>query len=213
MIDPSLRAVLRSPYTIRKFFAIFGLLLVALLLVLFVITGYAPQGVMREASTNFLGNFAAAVAIFLCTYLFYVLVTSPGLRDAQVVPLRDVEIGHEIVDLPASASDYWFWGRSGSYFRTAVLTRLDALARGERRHIRIRLVLPDPDRDGNGALYKRLKQGLGETADDATLAANVLPRCTKDHSSRGAGRTACCDLCRDHQRRGARGSSRSNQTW
>jgi hypothetical protein len=122
MIDPSLRAVRRSRYTILRFFALFGLLLGALLLLLFVITAYAPAGSpFRESATNFLGNFAATVAVFIAIYLFYVLITPPGLRDAEVVPMRDVEIGDGIINLPANASDYWFWGRSGSYFRSAVL--------------------------------------------------------------------------------------------
>jgi hypothetical protein len=101
-------------------------------------------------------------------------VTSPELRNAEGIPLRDVEISEQIIDLPAAASDYWFWGRSASYFRTAILPRLGDLARRERKHIRVRIVLPDPDRGGNGALYKQLKRGLGEQADDPTLAANVI---------------------------------------
>ncbi|WP_046865159.1 hypothetical protein [Microvirga massiliensis] len=175
MIDPSLRAVLRSRYTILRFFALFGILLGVLLLLLLVITTYVPAGsTLRESAANFLGNFAATVAVFIVTYLFYVLITPPGLRDAEVVPLRDVEIGDGIINLPANASDYWFWGRSGSYFRSVVLPRLDNLARRERRHVRIRLVMPDPDQGTNSILYKRLKQGLGEAADDNTLPANVL---------------------------------------
>lgn len=174
MIDPSLRAVLRSRYTIRRFFSVFGLILVVLLLLVFMVTAYVPSGPLREGSTTFLGNFAATVAVFIVIYAFYLLVTPPGLRDAEVIPLRDVEIGEKIIDLPAAASDYWFWGRSGSYFRTAVLPRLDDLARRERKHIRMRVVVPDPDREGNGALYKNLKRGLGEEADDTTLSANVI---------------------------------------
>jgi hypothetical protein len=174
MIDPSLRAVLRSRYSIRRFFAFFGLLLVALLILLLVITTYAPLGAFRDASATLLSDFSATVAIFITIYVFYVLVTSPELRNAEVIPLRDVEISDQIIDLPAVASDYWLWGRSGSYFRTAVLPRLDDLARRERKHVRMRIVLPDPDREGNGALYKQFKRGLDEQADDTTLAANVI---------------------------------------
>jgi hypothetical protein len=174
MIDPSIRAVLRSHYTIRRFFGSFGLLLVVQLALLLIITAYAPAGVLREASTNFLGNFAATVAIFLCTYGFYVFITSPELRNAEVIPLRNVEIGEGIIDLPANASDYWFWGRSGSYFRSKVLPRLDELAKAERKRIRIRIVIPDPDRSGSSELYMHFKKGLGEEADKHTLAANVV---------------------------------------
>lgn len=174
MIDPSLRAVLRSRYTIRRFFISFSALFIVLALILLVISAYAPAGTFRDASTNFLGNFTANVAIFLCTYAFYVFITSPELRNAEVIPLRSVEIGEEIIDLPAAASDYWFWGRTGSYFRKAVLPRLDRLAHEERKRIRIRVVIPDPDRDGNSQLYMHFKRGLGEKASEHTLSANVV---------------------------------------
>lgn len=133
-----------------------------------------PAAPIREATIYFLGSLAAATSVFLITYAFYIFVTPSGLRNAEVVPLRDVEIADEIVDLPANTSDYWFWGRSGSYFRTVVLQRLSNLANRERRHISVRVVLPDPDREGTGAYYKRFKQGLGEEANDETLAANVV---------------------------------------
>jgi hypothetical protein len=174
MIDPSVRAVLRSRYSIRRFFVFFGFLLFVLLLLLSLITANSTSGALREASTNFLGNFAATVAIFLCTYGFYVFITSPELRNAEVIPLRNIEIGDEIIDLPENASDYWFWGRTGSYFRTAVLPRLDALARNERKRIRIRIIIPDPDREGNSELYMHFRKGLGEEADKNTLSANVV---------------------------------------
>ncbi|MDA9408340.1 hypothetical protein [Bradyrhizobium sp. CCBAU 45384] len=174
MIDPSVRAVLRSKYSIRRFFAIFGALLLILLLLLWLITTSSMPASLRDASTNFLGNFAATVAIFLCTYAFYIFVTSPELRNAEVIPLRNVEIGDEIIDLPQGASDYWFWGRTGSYFRTAVLPRLDSLARAERKRIKLRIIVPDPDREGSAELYKSFKKGLGEDADNNTLAANVI---------------------------------------
>ena len=152
---------------------IFGGLLAALL-VLLLITASSPDNWLREAGLGFFGNFAATVAIFLVTYLFYVLITPPGLRDAEIIPLRDVEISDEIVDLPAKASDYWFWGRSGSFFRVAVLPRLAELARAERRHVHLRVLLPRPDLPGNATRYKEIKRSLGESADDETLAANVL---------------------------------------
>lgn len=174
MIDPSLRAVLRSRYSIRRFFVSFGVLLFVLLVLLWLITSNSPSGAFREVSTNFLGNFAATVAIFLFTYGFYVFITSPELRNAEVIALRNVEISDEIIDLPENASDYWFWGRTGSYFRTVVLPRLDASARSERKRIRIRLIVPDPDREGNSELYMHFKKGLGEEADQNTLSANVV---------------------------------------
>lgn len=174
MIDPSLRVVLRSRYTILRFFALFGLLLGAFLLLLFVITAYAPAGSpFRESATNFLGNFAATVAVFIAIYLFYVLITPPGLRDAEVVPLRDVEIGDGIINLPANASDYWFWGRSGSYFRSAVLPRLDDLA-----PVRVRIGIgTGPALVGNIGAPSRMNYTL---VGDAVNIAQRLEQVGKD---------------------------------
>jgi hypothetical protein len=72
-----------------------------------------------------------------------------------------------------AASDYWFWGRSGSYFRSAVLPKLDESARKERRHITVRIVVPNPQ-SGNATRYASMRRGLGEEADEHTLAANVI---------------------------------------
>jgi hypothetical protein len=170
-----MRAVFRSKYTIRRFFVTYLAILASLSLVLWVLTAHLEAGSsFREALTTFFGNFAAAVAIFIVTYSFYLFVTPPGLRNAEVLPLRSAEIADEIVDLRAEVSDYWFWGRSGSYFRAAVLPRLDDLSLRERRHITVRIVVPDPDAPGNTVRYACMRRGLGEEANEQTLAANVL---------------------------------------
>lgn len=173
MIDPSVKAFLRTKYSIRKFFSVFGGILIVLLLLL-VATAQLESSWLREAALAFFGNFAANAAIFLVTYGFYVLVTPPGLRDAEVIPLRDVEISSQIVDLPENASDYWFWGRSGAFFRAKVLPRLNTLAHTERKHIHIRVVLPDPSNNDNSKRYMHLRQGLGEEAGEHTLTAEVV---------------------------------------
>lgn len=172
MLDPSIRAVLTSPYTIRRFFLTFGGVLIALLVLLFLVAGLS-DGALKSAAVTFLGNFAATMAILIVTFGFYVSVTPPGLRNAEVIPLRNVEISEQIIDLRANVSDYWFWGRSGNHFRTTVLPVLDKAARHERRHIRLRIVLPDPDKDANAHLYMHMKRGLGEVADLDTLSAHV----------------------------------------
>ena len=153
----------------------YGFILVGLILSLWIVTSNLTSGsAAREISTNFFGNFAAAVAIFMVTYGFYLFVTPPGLRDAQVLPLRSAEIADEIFDLRTTASDYWFWGRSGSYLRSSVLPRLEEVARMERRRITVRIVVPNPDGPGNALRYATMKRGLGEAADERTLAANVM---------------------------------------
>jgi hypothetical protein len=175
MIDPSVRAVLRSRYTIRRFFWLFGAMLaLALALLGLLIETLNASSPFRAAGTEFLGHFAADDAVFLLVYCFYLRLTPPGLRDAQVLPLRSGEIADGIVDLPVGATDYWFSGRSGSYFRSVVLPKLDKAARTERRHITIRVVLPDPLNGANAHRYALMKRGLGEEANEHTLGANVV---------------------------------------
>jgi hypothetical protein len=127
----------------------------------------------REVFIDFLGNLAAAVAIFMVTYGFYLYVTPLGLRTTKITPLRSAEISEGISYIHNDAVDYWFWGRSGSYFRINTLPKLDELARRERRHITIRIVIPDPSEDGNPLIYMNMKKALDERADPNTLSANV----------------------------------------
>lgn len=175
MIDPSLAAVLRSRYTIRRFFLVYLIALFSVIDLLFVATAHlSDNSALRAAATNFLGNFAAAIAIVILTYAFYVLITPPGLRNAELIPLRSAEITDQILDLRADASDYWFWGRSGSHLRQRVLPALDASSQEQRRHVRIRIVIPDYGRPENAIRYAGFRRGLGEDAGDQILAANVI---------------------------------------
>jgi hypothetical protein len=175
VIDPSVAVVLRSPYAKRKFFSIYLLLLAFVLLLLFVLVQSLDQnGTARAVAISFLGNFASAIAIVIVTYGFFVYVTPPGLRNAEVVPLRNVEIGEQIFDLRAGVSDYWFWGRSGGYFRQHVLPSLNTLAERDRRHVVVRIVVPDYSQPENAVRYAKMRRGLNEAADEHTLAANVI---------------------------------------
>ena len=174
MIDPSVRTVLQSRYAIREFFSIYSALLIGIILLLIVITEHGVGNKIAEALSNFLGNFAATVAIFIITYGFFIYVTPVELRNAVLIPLGDGEIAKEILNLQQKVSDYWFWGRSGSYFRSIVLKELDASSLKDRRHIKIRIVLPDPDIEANRLHYMKIKRSLNEPADKDTLSAHVL---------------------------------------
>jgi hypothetical protein len=177
VIDPSVRAVLRSRYTIRRFFLLFGAILVVALAGLWVLaSNHSAPSPIGAVGTEFLQHLAADDALLIATYSFYIFVTPPGLRDALVLPLRSGEIADGIIDLPVGASDYWFWGRSGTYFRSVVLPKLDESARKERRHIRVQIVIPDPDGPGNASRYARMKRTLGEEADEHTLPAKSSRR-------------------------------------
>ena len=173
VIDPSVRAVLRSRYTIRHFFSVYSLILIGVVVALLALTCLDPNSTLRTVFTNLLSSFGATVAIVLVTYTFYVWVTPPGMRNAEVLPLRSGEIADGIVDLRTDTSEYWFWGRSGTYFRAAVLPKLDELAQEQRKHITVKLVIPDPT-PANSSRYACMRRGLRESADERTLPANVL---------------------------------------
>ena len=60
MIDPSLKAVLRSRYTIRRFFLLYCAILVLVLLALWAVTASLETGsVLRAISADFLGPLGA----------------------------------------------------------------------------------------------------------------------------------------------------------
>ena len=175
MFDPTISAVLRSNYTSRRFFLLYGLVLLATLLALWMTYSSLPAGaLLREVLVQVLGNFAATVGIVICTYTFYLYVTPPGLRNANIIPLMSAEISDEIVNMSDDATDYWFLGRSGSYFRAKVLPKLEAAALKDHRHISVRIVLPNFDAQTNRITYLKIKQSLGEPARETTLAANVV---------------------------------------
>lgn len=173
MLDPSVRAVIQSRFTVRRFLLVHGSIVLLSVLVLVLLVAYVPANPARTVVENIFSNLAATVIVFVATFFVYLMVTPPGLRDAVILPLRNVEIGEQIIDLPLGATDYWLWARSGSYFRTHTLPRLDQLAKSERRHIRIRVVIPDPDVKSSAALYMTMKRGLGEKATEDTLAEQV----------------------------------------
>jgi hypothetical protein len=54
------------------------------------------------------------------------------------------------------------------------LPSLNALAERERRHVVVRIVVPDYSKPGSAAWYANIRRGLSEAADEHTLAANVV---------------------------------------
>jgi hypothetical protein len=173
MIDPTLSAVLRSRYIIRRFFITYTIDFLFTLILFFMIMTFLPGNFLTDVLLSFLTTLSATIALFIMTYGFYIYVTPPGLRNAQVIPLLSGEILEEIVDLPKDTANYWFWGRSGSYFRSSVLLRLDKISSHQRRHITMRIVLPDPSKDDNSTIYRKIKESLKESADDMTLLVSV----------------------------------------
>jgi hypothetical protein len=104
--------VLRSRYTIRRFFALFGAIAsVSMLLTWLVSQQLASYPTLQLAATNTFSTLTATVVVLIATYGFYIFITPPGLREANILPLRSAEIAGEIIDLNKDVSDYWFFGR------------------------------------------------------------------------------------------------------
>jgi hypothetical protein len=95
------------------------------------------------------------------------------LRNAQLIPIHSAEIYESIFDLRTDTNEYWFWGRSGTYFRASVLKELDDSSRMRRSHVTINLLLPEIN-DENSRQYRQIKRGLGEEADLRTLPASIV---------------------------------------
>lgn len=175
MLSPEVRAVLRSPYSIRRFFITAGVVLIVVVAMMAAVIALLPEGCFwRTLLSELCSDLAATLAVVMLSYAFFLYITPRGLRDAQILPLRRGEIADEIVDLTKNVSDYWFWGRSGSYFRAAVLPKLDKHSKSLRQHVTARIVVPDPRRAENGVRYAAIKTSLGEQANESTLAENVL---------------------------------------
>ena len=146
MIDPAFAAVLRSRYTIRRFFLVYGIVLICALLALWGTTKCLDvNSTLRAVATGFLGNFAAADAIFLLAYGFYLFITPPGLRNADLIPLRSGEIADEITcrmpsrRIAAIASGFRspsmyagsrFPDAGGGQFGTQLIARISVNSRG-----------------------------------------------------------------------------------
>jgi hypothetical protein len=174
MIEPSVIGVLRSRYTIRRFY---GLCVFALILIAAILVSLAEvfgAGWFRETIISVLAHLAGAVIVLMLVYGAWLWVTPPELRNARVSALRAGEIPEAMAALVSGATDYWFMGRSGGYFRAKVLPDLDDEARQSRRAARVRVVVPEPLRGRNALAYSSMLQGLGEQVDRNTLPAAVV---------------------------------------
>lgn len=132
---------------------------------------YDPVGLV--ISTVFASLFSGLVVVIV-TYLYYISITPPELRNAEIIPLRSAEIAEQVVNLVTDVDYYWFLGRSGSYFRAQVLPELDNIAREKRRHIGLVAVLPNPNMQENRQFYRDVRRQLKEEADEDTLLVHIL---------------------------------------
>jgi hypothetical protein len=86
MIEPSVAGVLRSQYTIRRFYALCIVALILLLAILISLAEVFGLDWVREAAISILAHLAAAVLVLMLIYWVWIWVTPPELRSARVMP-------------------------------------------------------------------------------------------------------------------------------
>jgi hypothetical protein len=132
------------------------------------------KGILQDIVDGVFMQVLTGSLIILAFYAIYMhfIGPNPGLREVTAVRPRDIS-GH-MKELPVAARTYMFWGRSGSYFRSAPLLKLDEQARDEKRNIDVEVVLPDPMDERLIRSYQDIRSSLGEDSEGNPLLANVL---------------------------------------
>jgi hypothetical protein len=174
MLNPSVQGVIRSRHTIRIFYGVTAVALAVTIMALVILANFFGLDWLHEAAVSVLGHVAATLVVLMVVYGVWIWATPRELRNARVLALRGGEIPEFMGDLVSGASEYWFMGRSGGYFRAEVLPRLDKEARETRRAARIRIVLPNPYSGDNAVAYASMLNTLNEDADEMTLPAAVI---------------------------------------
>jgi hypothetical protein len=173
MIEPSVEAVLKSPYSIRAFYLVFSGVCAICVLGLVLFAALTPQGWLQTSAIALLSTLASSVAVIMMIYGVWIFVTPASIRNAVIRILPRFEISIVADALSDATNNYWFLGRGGSYFRSYVLPKLDRLSQRDRRHITLRVVLPNPKVARSAEIYKDMLVSLGEDADEHSLLRNV----------------------------------------
>ncbi|MER9074462.1 hypothetical protein NKH80_16855 [Mesorhizobium sp. M0904] len=165
---------LGSPYARKWFFWGFICLCVGCLAVIGLERNLMPKGILQDVVDGVFMQVLTGSLIILAFYGIYVhfIGPNPGLREVTAVRPRD--ISGRMKELPVAARSYMFWGRSGSYFRSEPLLKLDEQAKVQKRNIDVEVVLPDPMDERLIRSYRDILSSLGEDSDGNPLLANVL---------------------------------------
>ena len=167
---------LTSSYVRKRFFwGVLGLVAV-LALVLLALATYVPATwptVSEVIATVITDVISGAVIIFLA-YLLYVYFIGVGSPATEVTVTRPQDIQARVMALPLDTSRYFFWGRSGAFFRGETLRKLDEEARKHNRSISVEVLLPDPNDSRLVESYREICVSLGEDERQNPLLPNVL---------------------------------------
>lgn len=165
---------LSSPFARNRFFL--GLLGLGVICIAAIWIGDSqiPAGILKDAIHDVAANILASAIVILGFYIFYVSLIGPNTGLSEVVATRPQDIRIRLESLHDGSRNYMFWGRSGSYFRSAPLLKLDEQARAKKLITDIDVVLPDPTDERLVKSYREILASLGEDPPGNPLLANVL---------------------------------------
>lgn len=165
---------LGSPYARKRFFWGFAILGVLCIIAIYIAEKTFSKGIFQEVIEGISVNLLSSVIVIIVFYVLYMhlIGPNPGLR--EVVAVRPRDIRERIEGLTDGTRYYIFWGRSGSYFRSTPLLKLDEQARKQKLVTDVEVVLPDPTDERLVKSYREILSSLGEKHDGNPLLANVL---------------------------------------
>lgn len=165
---------LASPYARKRFFWGFVIFGVLCIIALYLARTFVSLGDLREIVEAVAIEVLAGVLIVLGFYVLYMHFIGPNAGLREVTATRPRDIREKMEALPIDTRYYVFWGRSGSYFRSAPLLKLDEQARKKKIITDVDVVLPDPMDPRLIKSYREILSSLGETPGENPLLANAL---------------------------------------
>jgi len=165
---------LSSPYARKRFFAGFVGFAVLCVAAIYIEHQFLGDGAVKDVVDSVLTNLLSSILVVLGFYTLYTFFIGPNEGLKEVVPTRPRDIQEVMEHLPESTRSYLFWGRSGSYFRSAPLVKLDEFSRRTKIMTDVDVVMPDPTDARLIRSYHDIKASLGEDAGENPLLANVL---------------------------------------
>jgi hypothetical protein len=164
---------LSSPFARKRFFWGFAFFAALCIVVLLLVRSY-PMGFITEIIDSIAIELLTGILIILAFYFIYTYFIGPNLGYREVTPVRSQDIKIRMEQLPDKTNHYTFWGRSGSYFRSVPLLKLNEQALKEKLITDIEIVLPDPNDARLIESYNEILRSLQENDTGNRLLANVL---------------------------------------
>lgn len=165
---------LSSPYARKRFFWGFIAFASACIALILLERAYLCSGGFQEVIEAVLVNVLTSSLIIIFFYSLYLNFIGPNLGLREVTVTRPRDIRERLEALTVGTKSYTFWGRSGSYFRSTPLRKLDAEAKNSKYIIDVDVLVPDPNDERLIQSYREIRDSLGEPTDGNPLLLNVL---------------------------------------